>query len=128
MTPIFEIFNVIGFLFYRSPWSDWPPLSAKKIISLSLAHLVPEIIQPKVGLIFLPKIYYLTLFKLFVSIFSSIFDPITLFFIDLRSLWPLIFTKSWIWLGPICYRVLNPVTENLVKYPFPGSRLKKDHL
>ncbi len=36
--------------FYTSTRSDWPPLSAEKI-GLSLPHLVPEILGPKVGLI-----------------------------------------------------------------------------
>ncbi len=32
MTPVFEIFDLTGFLFYASSWSDWPSLSAEKII------------------------------------------------------------------------------------------------
>ncbi len=44
-------------------------------ISLSLSHVVPEILGPKVGL-FLTKMYYLAVFKHFVSIFFFIFDPI----------------------------------------------------
>ncbi len=49
--PIFEIFYLIGPLLYASSQSDWPPLSTEKI-GLSLSHLVPEILGPKVGLIF----------------------------------------------------------------------------
>ncbi len=40
-----------------------------------LSHLVPEILGPEVGLIF-HKMYYLTDFKHFVSIFSLIGNPI----------------------------------------------------
>ncbi len=50
MNPIFEMFNPIGSLFYTSS-SDWPLLSTETI-SLSLSHLVPEILGPKVGVIF----------------------------------------------------------------------------
>ncbi len=49
--PVFEIFYPIGSLFYASSRSDWPPLSAEKV-SLSLSHLVSEILGPKVGLMF----------------------------------------------------------------------------
>ncbi len=51
MTPVFGISNPIGSLFYTSPQSDWPPLSAEKN-SLSLSHLAAEILGPKFGLIF----------------------------------------------------------------------------
>ncbi len=50
MTPIFEVFNQIGSLFYASSRSDRPLLCAEKI-DLSLSHLVPEILVPKVSLI-----------------------------------------------------------------------------
>ncbi len=49
--PLFWVFNPIGSLFYTPTQSDWPPLSAEKI-GLSPSHLVPEILRPKVGLIF----------------------------------------------------------------------------
>ncbi len=49
--PHFWIFNPIGSLFYTSTLSDWPPLSAEEI-GVSLSHLVPEILGPKVGLIY----------------------------------------------------------------------------
>ncbi len=49
MSPVFWIFNLIGSLFYTSAQSDWPPISAEKI-GLSLSHLVPEKLGPKVGL------------------------------------------------------------------------------
>ncbi len=41
---------------------------------MSLSHIVPEILGPKVGLIF-HKNVLLTVFKNFVSIFSLIFGP-----------------------------------------------------
>ncbi len=50
MTPVFEIFDPNESLFYALSRSDWPPLSAENI-GLSLSHLVPEILGPKVGLI-----------------------------------------------------------------------------
>ncbi len=51
MTPVFEISNPIGFLFYDTPRSDWHSLSAEKIGS-SLSHLLSEILGPKGDLIF----------------------------------------------------------------------------
>ncbi len=49
MTPIFEIFYLIGSLFYASSRSDGPPLYAEKL-GLSPSHLLAEIFGPKVGL------------------------------------------------------------------------------
>ncbi len=45
------------------------PLFLQKKIGLSLSHLVPEILGPKVGLIFHQNVFF-TRFKHFVSIFS----------------------------------------------------------
>ncbi len=100
---------------------DWHPLSIEKI-SLSLSHLVPEILRPKVGLFF-TKMYYLTDFKHFVSIFSLICNPI-----DLLFHWFYIFLTSHICktldpIGSKFFRMLNPATENLVKYPPRVERL-----
>ncbi len=117
MTPIMGIINPSRFLFYTSTQSNWPPLSAEKI-TLSLSHLVPEILGPKIS--FFTKMYYLTDFKHFVNIFSLIFNPIYPLFIDFRSFWPLIFTKHYIRLGPILFCVLNSATENLMKNPSPA--------
>ncbi len=64
---VFVIFNLNGSLFYTLTPSKWPPLSAEKLC-LSLSHLVPEILGPKVGPI-ITKMYYLTDFKHFVDIF-----------------------------------------------------------
>ncbi len=50
MTPVFEIFDPIGSIFYTSTQSDGPPFSAEKIC-LSLSHFLPEILGPKVGVI-----------------------------------------------------------------------------
>ncbi len=74
MTPVLGIYYLIESPFCTTAQSDWPPLYVEKI-SLSLSHLVPEILGPNVALIF-TKIYYLTDFKHFASIFSLIFDPI----------------------------------------------------
>ncbi len=50
--------------------------------------------------------------------FSRVFSiQMTPFFIDFQSVWPLIFTKPYIWLGPSFFGVLNPGTENFMKYP-----------
>ncbi len=51
------IFDPNGSLVYASSRSDWPPLSAENI-SLSLSHIVPEMLEPN-----------------FVSSFSLIFNP-----------------------------------------------------
>ncbi len=48
--------NLIESLFYTSTQSDRPPLSAEKI-GLSLSYLVPEILGPKVGLIFHQNVF-----------------------------------------------------------------------
>ncbi len=59
----------------------------------------------------------------FYPIFSIQMTP---FLIDFKSVWPLIFTKPYIWLGPSFFGVLNPGTENLMKSPArvpePGPR------
>ncbi len=60
-------------LFYTSTQSDWPPLSAEKI-SLSLSHLVPEILGPKVGLIFDQNVLF-NRFKAFYVNFPLILYP-----------------------------------------------------
>ncbi len=44
-------------------------------ISVCLSHLVPEILGPKAGLIF-TKMYYLIVFRHFISISSLIFEPV----------------------------------------------------
>ncbi len=43
---------------------------------LSLSHLVPEILGPKLGLMFHQNVLFKRVFKYFASIFSLIFDPI----------------------------------------------------
>ncbi len=57
--------------------------------------------------------------------FSTWFSiQMTPFFIDFKSIWPLIFAKSYIWLGPSLFCVLNPRTANLMKDP-PGPNCIK---
>ncbi len=51
MTPVFEIFDLIGSLFHASH-DVIGPLFLQKKISLSLSYLVPEILGLNVGLIF----------------------------------------------------------------------------
>ncbi len=110
MTHVLGICNLNASLFYNATHFDWPPLSAEKI-SLYLSHLVPEIIRPKVDLFF-TKMYYLRDCKHFVSIFN----PIDLFFLNFRSFWPFILQNlrsNWV---QYFFRMLNPATENFVKY------------
>ncbi len=73
--PCFWYFSIPSGPFLWTTRSYWPPLSAEKI-GLSLSHLVPEIIWPKVGLIFHT---YLTVdhFKAFCTNFRY----------DFRSYW-----------------------------------------
>ncbi len=94
MTPIFDIFYPIGFLFYAFSQSYWLPLCAGKI-SLSLSYLVSEILGPIVGLILHQNVLFNILCQFspwFViqlipltpySLILDIFDP--LFLQNLRS-------------------------------------------
>ncbi len=75
MTPISEIFES---LFYASSRFDCPPLYAEKI-GLSLSHLVPEILGPKVGLSFHQNVLF-NCFRHVVSIFPLIMDLIDILF------------------------------------------------
>ncbi len=68
-TPVFGIFNPILYIIMIS-FID--TLFLHKKIGLSLSHLVPEILGPKVGQLFHQNV---TDFKHFVSIFSLIFYP-----------------------------------------------------
>ncbi len=97
--------------------SYWPPLSAEKI-GLSLSHLVPEIIWPKVGLIFHKNL----LFDHFAPIFSFIFDLVDpllqflnlfdpSFLQNLRSCWVHFFIVCWTPLLKICWSA-TPRTQN----------------
>ncbi len=63
--------NLIGSLFYTSTQSDGPPLSAEQN-GLSLSHLVPEILGPKVGLIFHQNVLF-NRFKAFCINFPLMF-------------------------------------------------------
>ncbi len=104
MTPIFGIFNPTGFLFYTSTQSDWP-LFLQKIISLSLSHLVPQILGPKYGLMFHQNVLF-NRFKAFCihltfnflcswppfSLILNLLDPS--FSQNLRSGWILFFGRA----------------------------------
>ncbi len=97
MTPVFEIFNPIGSIFYNSTQSDW-------VIGLSLSHLVPEKLGPKVGVIF-TKMYYLTDFKHFVSIFPSFSIQLTPFSISFKFFDPSFLQKlrsDWVHFFFVC--------------------------
>ncbi len=106
-TTVFEIFNPNGAIFYASPRSDWPSLSAEKT-GLSLSYLVPEILGPKVGLIVCQNIYYLAVLSILHQ-FSPCFSiQFTFIFIDLKSFWPLILTKPYIRLCTIFWSWSTP--------------------
>ncbi len=71
MAQVFWIFNLIGSPYFMPQHNPIDPLFLQTKIGLSLSHLVPEILGPKVGIIF-TKMYYLTDLKnqrYFVSIF-----------------------------------------------------------
>ncbi len=116
-TPVFGIFHLIGSLFYTPTQFDWPLLSAEKI-GLSLSHIVPEILGLKVGLIF-PKMYYLTDFKHFISIFFLIFNPIDPLFHWFYIFLTPHFHKTLDLNGSNFLCVQNQATKNLMKYPCP---------
>ncbi len=76
MTQMFEIFHLTPLFMHHHDLSD--PLFLQKKISLSLSHLVSDILGPKVGLMFI-KMYYLTIFMHFCINFL----------LNFRSKWPL---------------------------------------
>ncbi len=99
-----------------------PPLSAEKI-SLSLSHLVPEIIWAKICLIF-HKNLSLDHFETFCTNvllhFRSYWPP----FLQLLDLFdPLIFTKPQILLGPFFHRDLDYWIFGEVPPPPPPYKL-----
>ncbi len=79
MTTIFWIFYPID-PFYIPQHNPIDPLFLQKKICLSLSHLVPEILGPKVGLFFHQNVLF-NLFKAFYIIFLQL----TPFLIDFRS-------------------------------------------
>ncbi len=58
MVPGFRIFNLIGSLFLYLNTIRLTPSFCRKKIGLSLPHLVPEILGPKVGLIFHQNVFF----------------------------------------------------------------------
>ncbi len=111
-----------GFSIWWGPYftqSDWPPLAAEQIY-LSLTHLVPEILGPKIGLIFHHNVLF-NRFKAFYINFALIFYAIDLFFIDFKSFWPLIFNLRSNWVN--VFHMLKLGTENLMKYSWGGGNM-----
>ncbi len=102
--PIFETFDLIGYLFYASSRSDWPTLSVEKI-SLSRSHLVPD-----------TWTYSCSIFKTFCIILFSLIlylmKPFSYIFLIPH------FYKNFNQIGSN-FCVLNPDTNNLVKHPPP---------
>ncbi len=74
MTPVFWIFNPIGSLFYTAAQSDWPSRFAEKI-GLSLSHLVPDLLGPKVVLHFHQNVFFNRCYAFCIN-FPLIFNPI----------------------------------------------------
>ncbi len=129
MNPIFEIFDLNEFLCYTLSWPNWRPLSAERnwVVSITFSHLVPEIVGPKVGLIFHQNLLFnsFTVFCmnflldfqsnwLTFSLILDLFYPSLFFLQNLRSDWVQLF-----------YHTLN--LANLVKYPlgfWPNSNTK----
>ncbi len=114
--PFFDIFLSHWVSFLCPTRSCWPPLFAEKI-SFSPSHIVPEIIWPKVGLMFHQNLsfnYFKSLYTNFLLIFSilltpfftvlNLFDPFLQIFI---SNWVHFFITSW-----------TP-TQCFVNYPLP---------
>ncbi len=94
--PFLTFFDPIGSFFYiQLDLID--PIFLQKKIGLSLSHLVPEVIWPKVGLHFHKNLSF-DHFEAFVPIFSLIFDLIN----------PL-FCSSYIFLTPYFYKTSYPV-------------------
>ncbi len=115
MTPIWGIFNMIGSLCYTLTQSNWSPFSAEKI-SLSLSHLVPEILWPKVGLIFHQNVL-VNRFDAFCINFQSNWPPFSLlldlfdlsFSQNLRSDWVQFLFACWVWLPNIWWSTPPPL-------------------
>ncbi len=120
--PHFWHFPIPLGLFLCPTRSYWPPLSAENI-GLSLSHLVPEIIWPKVGLIFYKNLsfdHFEAICINFLLDFRSCWHP---FFTVLISFWPLIFTKHYIPLGPIYHHVLDPPYQTFGEVSPPTPEL-----
>ncbi len=75
MTPVLRIFNPTVFLFYIPQHNPIDHLVLQKKICLPPSHLVPEILGPKVGLIFHHNVLF-NRFKAFWIYFPLICDPI----------------------------------------------------
>ncbi len=92
MTLIFEIFDLIESLFYASEWPDWPPLSTEKNGLVSITFSSKDTCT-QFWTNFSPTCIILQFLSILYK-FSPWFSiQLTPFFIDLRSFWPLIFTK-----------------------------------
>ncbi len=105
LTPVFDIFQSHWISCLCPTRSYWPPLSAEKN-SLSLSHLIPEIIWAKIGLIFHKNLSF-DHFETFCTNILLDFRSYWPLFLVLRSFWPLIFTKPQILLGPFFHCVLE---------------------
>ncbi len=104
-----------GSSLYGLTWSHCPPISPKAN-SLSLSHLVPKIIEPKVGLIFCRNLYFIVLMH-FITNFSLILVPFLLLFLTPH------FDKTLNPIGSIFSSHTGPNTKNMVNYHPPPTHL-----
>ncbi len=116
--PLFEICRSVPFYAQLDLIDSPPPLQNK--IGLYLSHLVPEIIWPEIGQIFLQNTSF-DQFQHFVPICSLIFDFVHPILIFLRSFWLLFFLQNlrscWVHFFSSC--TVAP-TKHLVMYPSRG--------
>ncbi len=91
--PFFLAFLIPLGLFLCPTRSYWPPSFYRKKIGLFLPHLIPEIIWPKIGLLFLPKSVIWPFLCILYQVFPwfLIVDLLFFFFIVLRSFLPSFF-------------------------------------
>ncbi len=119
LTPVFAISRCQWVPFLCPTRSYWPPLLAEEI-GLSLSHLEPEIISPKVGLIVHKNLSF-DHFEAFCTNFLLDFRFCWPPFLVLRSFWPLIFTKPQIPMGPFFHHVLDPPLPKIWWSTPPGA-------
>ncbi len=123
LPPVFDIFWSYWVPFLCQSRSYWPPLSAEK--TLSLSHLVPEIIWAKIGPIFHKNLSFdhfetFSILYQFSPWFSILLTP---FFTVFRSFWPLILQNlrsHWVHFFITCWTPLPKICWNLSCFGEPS--------